>query len=57
MLICRKMTKAGSLLLNKTYYYHQWAPSQNIPFSIFPEIGETYKRLLAAVMEVAMRSI
>jgi Fe-S-cluster containining protein len=53
MLICRKMTKAGPLLLNKTYYYHQWAPSQDILFSIFPELEEVYRRLLAAVMELS----
>ena len=51
MLMCGKMTKAGPLLLRKTYYYHQWSRSQHILFSVFPALEEVYQRLLNAVME------
>jgi Fe-S-cluster containining protein len=49
LLICRKMTKAGPLLLNKTYYYHRWIESQTILFSIFPGLERIYGKLCDTV--------
>jgi Fe-S-cluster containining protein len=49
LLICGKMTMAKPIMLNKTYYYHRWLGSQAILFSIFPELGTLYERLLAIV--------
>jgi Fe-S-cluster containining protein len=49
LLICSKMTMARPIVLNKTYYYHRWLGSQNILFSIFPELGTLYERLLDAL--------
>lgn len=49
LLICGKMTMAKPITLNKTYYYHQWLGSQAILFSIFPELGTLYEKLVDAV--------
>jgi hypothetical protein len=49
LLICGKMTKARPIVLNKTYYYHQWTGSQDILFSIFPKLERAYRNLLDAV--------
>jgi hypothetical protein len=52
LLICGKMTKAKPILLNKAYYYHRWLDSQAILFSVFPELGNMYERLLDAVLNL-----
>jgi Fe-S-cluster containining protein len=49
LLICGKMTRAKPITLNKTYYYHQWLDSQDILFSISPELGILYGKLLSAL--------
>ena len=54
LLICDKMTRAKPLMLNKTYYYHQWFNSQAILFSIFPELAPLYRKLLKTVFPLPM---
>lgn len=49
LLICGRMTRARPLMLNKTYYYHQWLESQSILFSIFPELAVLYRKLLETI--------
>ena len=49
LLICGKMTRARPIMLNKTYYYHQWTGSQDMLFSIFPKLESAYRNLLKAV--------
>jgi hypothetical protein len=49
LLICSRMTKAKPLMLNKTYYYHRWLDSQDILFSIFPELALLHRKLLSTV--------
>jgi Fe-S-cluster containining protein len=54
LLICGKMTKAKPLLLNKTYYYHQWAGSQEILFSLFPGLENAYQGLLDVLRDLPL---
>lgn len=55
LLICGKMTNAKPIFLNKTYYYHQWMDSQDILFSIFPELGTLYGKLLDVLSRLPAR--
>jgi len=48
LLICEKMTRANSISLNKTYYYHKWRDSQ-ILFLIFPELKSIYNELVSTI--------
>lgn len=49
LLICGKMTGAKPLMLNKTYYYHKWLPTQGILFDLFPSLEGLYRILLDTV--------
>jgi hypothetical protein len=42
---CSKMTKAQSLYLEASFYYHKWKDCQELIFSILPELRPLYKKL------------
>jgi hypothetical protein len=46
------MTKAKPIELNKSFYYYKWITSQNIIFSIYPEIEAFYKQLSETVSKI-----
>ncbi len=54
LLICGKMTRAKPLMLNKTYYYHQWHDSQEIVFSIFPGLASLHRKLVETISPLPM---
>jgi Fe-S-cluster containining protein len=49
LLICSKMTKAKPIELNKTFYFHKWIQTQDIVFSIYPELKVIYEELVKTV--------
>lgn len=52
LLICAKMTKDKSIELNKTHYYYKWINSQDIVFSMFPELVVIYQRLIETISQM-----
>lgn len=49
LLLCGKMTRAKAIMLNKTYYYHHWVHSQEILFSVFPQLIGLHRELLQLI--------
>jgi Fe-S-cluster containining protein len=52
LLICGKMTRAKPITLNKTYYYHRWINSQEILFTVFPQLVRLYQELNRLILKL-----
>jgi len=49
VMLCYGMTKDKPMYLGKGYYHHKWKDSQDIPFSMFPELKNMVGKLRTSV--------